>query len=100
MKPQPPEIKYGKDADTGQIKPVMAGDFLFRLVDEQGFPFDLAIMELADKNLAFNVVGFCKAALKSWPVKRVYETLMASKPKSCPAAKIKKAIEIAFEESK
>lgn len=44
---------------------VVSGEFIFKLMDTHGLPFDIIQCELKDRGLAFNVVEFIHAAIKS-----------------------------------
>lgn len=57
-------VGFGANADGEQI-PVMSGDVIFKFLDSYGLPLDIMLLELESKGLAFDVLGFIKAAKNS-----------------------------------
>lgn len=73
-----PQINYGRDVKTGEIKPVLSGAECFRLCDTSGMPFDELQELLREKNLAFNWPEFIEAAAKAgWPPQKCVGLLVS-----------------------
>lgn len=56
---------YGQDIDTQEIRPVVAGEHIFKLMDSYGLPLDIIHELLAERHIAVDVPGFILAAHKS-----------------------------------
>lgn len=56
---------------------LLPGKIAFKMVDEIGFPFDMLLDELKDRNLGIDIEGFINCALdsKNWNVKRIKQIL-------------------------
>lgn len=60
-------------------KEIVNGSEVFKLVDTHGIPLDVIVLELRDKNRAFNIAQFIEAAsLQGWPEKRTVSTIVAT----------------------
>ena len=55
----------GKDVRTGEIRPVMDGAEVFKLMDSIGLPLDIIRDLLEENKMAFDVRGFIIAARNS-----------------------------------
>lgn len=61
---------------------IIKGEFVFKLMDSHGLPFDIILCELKDRGLAFDVMGFIIAAIKSknFTKKRLTNLLLDHSP--------------------
>ena len=72
--------------ETGELTRIVAGEFAFRLYDEQGFPFDLTELMARERGLAVD--------------KRGFEALMNEQRSRARAAQKKTAIELSESDGK
>lgn len=64
------------------ITPVVSGSRMFRLIDSIGLPLDIVIQELKDRHIAFDVLGFVRAARdsKNYTPKRLTALFTENRP--------------------
>lgn len=74
--------------------PLLDGAEVFRLMDSGGLPLDVQSDLMAERGLAFDVVGFARAALKSgnFTREKVIERLSACAPATVPLRLIELAV--------
>lgn len=57
-------------------KQILNGNTVFKLVDEEGLPLEIILLELRERNIGFNVLEFCESAKNAnWTMQRTYITL-------------------------
>ena len=58
---------------------ILSGHDIFKLVDTFGLPLDIIVLELRDRNAAFNVAEFIESASRArWKKERVYNMILYS----------------------
>ena len=72
----------GKDVSTGEIKPLMLGDEVFRLLDTHGMQLGEIVDALREQGLGFDIEGFIRAARDSgnYTEYRTTQTLLQEAP--------------------
>jgi len=58
-------VGTGEDVNSSEVKNVILGEFVFKLMDQEGLPFDIILLELKEKNLTFDIQDFILSAIKS-----------------------------------
>lgn len=61
---KPKVVGVGEDA-AGARRPVLDGGSVFKLMDQEGLPLPVLQMFMEERRLAFDVLGFCRAAKAS-----------------------------------
>lgn len=55
---------------------MISGEQIFKLMDASGLPLDIINLQLRENDLAFDLEGFIKAAIKAgWKRKTIYNSL-------------------------
>ena len=58
---------------------ILSGHEVFKMVDTFGLPLEIIVLELKDRNAAFNVAEFIESASKAkWKKERVYNMILFS----------------------
>lgn len=58
---------------------VLSGHDVFKLVDRYGLPLDIIVLELRERDFAFNTAEFIESAKKAnWKKERVYNMILYS----------------------
>lgn len=81
---EPTYVGVGIDVYTQAKKRVVNGNFVFKLMDSKGLPLDIILVELREKSLAFDLIGFIEAAIKSknYSKKKLRSLIESNRPKN------------------
>ena len=85
----------GTGLQDGERRIVLSGQTVFRCVDSFGLPLEIVMNVLREHHLGFDVIGFCRAAMRSgnFSLAKLRQMMVTARPEACPEEALERVLQ-------